>query len=159
MRSPRHILIALLLLVLLAACSPAATEAPPATDSPAAADAVSQVVDLPANISVTEAHNVLASNPDVILLDVRTDEEWVQDGHATSARLIPLDQLASRVNELDSDATVLVICRSGNRSQQGAEILRQAGFSHVSSIDGGTRQWASAGYEITCEQASCTFAQ
>ena len=79
------------------------------------------------------------------LLDVRTQEEW-DDFHAPQATLIPLDQLESRVNEVPNDQDVVVICRSGNRSQTGRDILISAGHPSVTSVDGGMNAWRSAGY-------------
>jgi len=80
-----------------------------------------------------------------IFLDVRTPEEWV-DFHAPNSTLIPLDELESRVNELPRDQEIVVVCRSGNRSQVGRDILRNAGFDQVSSMSGGLNAWRSAGY-------------
>jgi rhodanese-related sulfurtransferase len=50
------------------------------------------------------------------------------------------------VNELPRDQEIVVVCRSGNRSQQGRDILLQAGFTQVTSMAGGLSQWRSAGY-------------
>jgi rhodanese-related sulfurtransferase len=98
---------------------------------------------LPDTISVQEA----ASKRDAgaFILDVRQPEEWVNDGHIPNASLIPLGELASRVNEVPQDAEILVICRSGNRSQEGRDILLRAGFTHVTSVAGGMNEWRAAG--------------
>ena len=64
------------------------------------------------------------------ILDVRQPEEW-NEFHAPNTTLIPLDQLATRLNEVPRDRQVVVVCRSGNRSQQGRDILRNAGFEQV----------------------------
>jgi rhodanese-related sulfurtransferase len=64
---------------------------------------------------------------DVFLLDVRTQEEW-DSQHVPGATLIPLDQLESRLDELPQDQEIVVMCRSGNRSQTGQDILLNAGF-------------------------------
>ncbi len=79
------------------------------------------------------------------VLDVRTPEEWDQV-HIPGAALIPLDQLAGRVNEVPKDQPVLVYCRSGNRSQTGRDILLAAGYEQVTSMTGGITAWAAAGY-------------
>lgn len=81
----------------------------------------------------------------VFLLDVRTQQEW-EDYHAPNTTLIPLDQLANRVNELPKDQEIVVVCRSGNRSQEGRDILSRAGFTNVTSMAGGLSDWRSAGY-------------
>ena len=104
------------------------------------------VAPLPAEISVDEAYAKYEAG--TFLLDVRTPEEWV-DYHAPNTTLIPLDELEARVAEVPSDQEVVVVCRSGNRSQIGRDILKQAGHTQVSSMTGGLKAWQSAGYPIT----------
>ena len=67
---------------------------------------------------------------------------------AANTTLIPLDQLASRVNEVPRDQEIVVVCRSGNRSQQGRDILLQAGFEQVTSMQGGLNEWRATGYPV-----------
>jgi len=81
------------------------------------------------------------------VLDVRTVEEW-NEFHAPNSTLIPLDQLASRLNEVPRDRQVVVVCRSGNRSQQGRDILLNAGFEQVTSMTGGLNEWRAGGFPI-----------
>lgn len=100
---------------------------------------------LPGEISVAEAYTKYQSG--AFVLDVRTQEEW-NDYHAPNTTLIPLDQLAARVNELPKDREIVVVCRSGNRSQQGRDILLNAGFTQVTSMKGGLNEWRSSGYPI-----------
>ena len=98
---------------------------------------------LPAEINVDEAYQLVEDG--AFLLDVRTQEEW-DDFHAPQATLIPLDELASRVSEVPTDKEIVVICRSGNRSQVGRDTLLAAGYPSVTSVDGGMNDWAAAGY-------------
>lgn len=81
-------------------------------------------------------------------LDVRTQAEWDQ-GHIARSTLIPLDSLQSRLNELPRDQDIVVVCRSGVRSKEGATILRQAGFTRVTCMTGGLEAWVAAGYPLT----------
>jgi len=76
---------------------------------------------------------------------VRQPEEW-NEFHVPGSTLIPLGELASRVDELPRDQEILVVCRSGNRSAQGRDILLEAGFTRVTSMAGGVTQWKAAGY-------------
>lgn len=94
------------------------------------------------DIGVTEAKQRWDGG--ALLLDVREDDEWAA-GHVPAAVHIPLGSLAQRVAEVPADQTVLVICRSGNRSQEGRDILLGAGRSAVTSVDGGVRAWVEAG--------------
>jgi len=99
---------------------------------------------LPLEISVSEAASMRDAG--AFVLDVREPDEW-NESHVPGATLIPLGQLASRVNEVPKDQEIVVMCRSGNRSQQGRDILLQAGFTNVTSMAGGINQWKAAGYE------------
>lgn len=81
------------------------------------------------------------------LLDVRTPEEY-QEAHIPGSVLIPLDTLASRANELPQDETIVIYCRSGNRSLQAVNLLEEAGFDQVHSMDQGINYWIAQGYEV-----------
>lgn len=102
-------------------------------------------VSLPPEISVSEAYGKYEQG--IFLLDVRTPEEW-NEFHAPNTTLIPLDQLAARVSELPQDQEIVIVCRSGNRSQQGRDILLQAGFEQVTSMQGGLNEWRAVGYPV-----------
>ncbi len=96
-------------------------------------------------ISVDQAYEMY-QQPDVFVLDVREKAEW-DEYHAPNTTLIPLGELQSRSNEIPKDKKILVICRSGNRSQQGRDILIAAGFN-ATSMAGGLREWYEKGYPI-----------
>jgi rhodanese-related sulfurtransferase len=96
-----------------------------------------------AEISVAQAYEKYQQG--AFFLDVRTQEEW-DEVHLAESVLIPLDDLQSRLGELPRDQEIVVICRSGNRSEQGVAILREAGFNNVTGVDGGIRDWVAAGY-------------
>jgi len=100
---------------------------------------------LPSTISVDDAYAMYQDG--AFVLDVRTVEEW-NEYHAPNTTLIPLDELASRVNEVPRDRPIVVICRSGNRSDEGRDILLNAGFTQVTSMDGGLKDWRTRGYPI-----------
>jgi phage shock protein E len=100
---------------------------------------------LPAEINTAQAYQKYQQG--VFFLDVRTPAEW-DSVHIPNTTLIPLDQLATRVNEVPQDREVVVVCRSGNRSQQGRNILIQAGYGQVSSMSGGVNAWRAAGYPV-----------
>jgi rhodanese-related sulfurtransferase len=100
---------------------------------------------LPREISVQEA--AAKRDAGAFILDVRQPDEWSQY-HIEGAMLIPLGELASRVNELPRDQEIVVVCHSGNRSAKGRDILLNAGFIRVTSMAGGLIQWQGAGYPI-----------
>ncbi|MFJ8743234.1 rhodanese-like domain-containing protein [Embleya sp. NPDC127516] len=74
---------------------------------------------------------------DTRVVDVRNPGEVRADGTIPGARLIPLPELPSRINELARGEAVAVFCASGRRSSIAASILRAAGFTNVSDLQGG----------------------
>ena len=76
-------------------------------------------------------------------LDVREPDE-VAKGTLAGTRNIPLRELQDRLGELDAGERVVVMCRSGGRSTQVAEILTAAGFTDVVNLDGGWLAWEKA---------------
>ena len=98
---------------------------------------------LGATISVEEAYSRYQEG--AFLLDVREVSEW-DEFHVPETTHIPLGELAERVDELPRDEPIVVICRSGNRSKQGRDILLEAGFADVTSMDGGLKEWLALGY-------------
>ena len=84
----------------------------------------------------------------VVLLDVRTPEEFAT-GYIPGARLLPLQELVTRVKELHPlrSKTLIVYCRSGNRSARATEFLRRYGFRAV-NMSGGIREWQQKGYPV-----------
>jgi rhodanese-related sulfurtransferase len=82
----------------------------------------------------------------VVLLDVREDDEW-QRGHAPGALHIPMGQVPARLAEIDSAATLYVVCGMGGRSQRVAQYLAQNGYTPV-NVSGGMLAWAGAGRPV-----------
>lgn len=78
-----------------------------------------------------------------IFVDVRTVEEWNNDGHANCSINIPLDQLEARMGELKKDQKVVLVCRSGKRAGTAKELLEGAGFTQVEN--------SGAWQNITCQ--------
>ena len=128
---------------LVVACSPAAPAASSSPGAPAASAPAGSLQALQADVSAAEALALRKSG--AFILDVRQPDEWAA-GHIPDATLIPLGELASRVNEVPKDRQVVVVCRSGNRSAQGRDILLGAGHPSVTSMAGGMNDWAAAGY-------------
>ncbi|MBP9936757.1 MAG: rhodanese-like domain-containing protein [Pyrinomonadaceae bacterium] len=76
-------------------------------------------------------------------IDVRTPEEYA-GGHAARAVNIPLDTLMGSLDRLEKNEPVYLICQTGRRSGQAAEMLKGAGFSNVINVTGGTTAWQAA---------------
>jgi rhodanese-related sulfurtransferase len=103
---------------------------------------------LPMTVSVSQA--AALRDGGAYVLDVREPSEFAA-GHIAGATLIPLGELASRTAEVPHDKTVVVVCHSGNRSAQGRGLLRQAGFTNVTSMAGGMIDWSAAGLPVTTD--------
>jgi rhodanese-related sulfurtransferase len=101
---------------------------------------------LPSTVSVAQAAQLRAQG--AMVLDVREQSEWDQF-HIPDATLIPLGQLATRINEVPKNRDVVVVCRTGVRSAQGRDILLQAGYTRVTSLAGGMTQWQAAGMPLS----------
>ena len=112
----------------------------PAAAAPAAARPA-----LPAEVSVAEA--AAKRDAGAFILDVRTPEEW-NEFHVPGSTLIPIDELPKRVAEVPKDQEVVVVCRSGNRSATGRDVLLKAGYPQVTSLAGGLTTWRSAGKPV-----------
>lgn len=131
-------LLALLLIPVLAACGGD-------TSNEAVLEAV-DVASLPATVDVDTVAEI-KDRGDVVVFDVR--EQWEYDeGHIPGVTLIPMGEVPSRLNEIPTDKTVVVTCRSGNRSGQIANFLRDNGYTNVHNMDGGILAWEAAGYEV-----------
>lgn len=88
-------------------------------------------------------------NQGALLLDVREPGEYAEV-HAASARLLPLGQLNEHLADLEAykDKPIVVICHSGRRSAKAVGLLREAGFTQVSNVAGGTAAWEAAGLAV-----------
>lgn len=86
-------------------------------------------------------------NNEVILLDVREDNEW-NEGHIAGAKHIPLNKINEETTkEFSKDRPIYTYCRSGGRAGKAESILRDLGFSKAENI-GGIIDWQSAGGEL-----------
>ena len=78
-----------------------------------------------------------------VVLDVRTKEEYYGPlGHINGSILIPINELENRLSELNDykEKTIYVVCRSGNRSGFGKDILNENNFKAI-NVDGGMLAW------------------
>ena len=96
-----------------------------------------------------DPHGLEEFSGPVQILDVREEDEFIGPlGHIEGAVLIPLGQLAERVEELKRDQPVVAVCRAGSRSAQATAILQQAGFSEIANLNGGMLRWRAEGYPV-----------
>ena len=92
-------------------------------------------------ISVSDLHAQIQGDPKPFILDVRNPVEY-EICKLPESVLIPLSQLPQRTGELDPDKEIIVHCKTGQRSAQAVEFLREAGFQKVKNLLGGIEAWA-----------------
>lgn len=81
------------------------------------------------------------------ILDIRSQDEW-EKGHIPDSTRILLDHLPTSLSEVPKGIRVVVVCGTGKLSQQGRNILLNAGFEEVTSMNGGLNRWEYLGYPI-----------
>ncbi|MBC2900122.1 rhodanese-like domain-containing protein [Streptomyces cupreus] len=97
-------------------------------------------------ITVQEAAERTRNGGSALLVDVREADEW-QAGHAPWAVHLPLSALGAPLSPDVRGRPLVVVCRSGNRSRQAAELLVAQGVGAVDVI-GGMNEWARAGLPL-----------
>ena len=87
----------------------------------------------------------LINHKNAVVLDVREPGEY-ESGHVLNSKLIPLGKLKQRIGELEKykDNSIVVLCRSGNRSGTACFILGKHGFSQAYNLAGGIQAWKKA---------------
>jgi len=113
----------------------------PGTDTPGTGDSGSATTPQYRTITPSAAKELMDSGQSFVLVDVRTQTEF-DSGHIAGAILIPSTEIASRAaSELpDKNQTILVYCRSGNRSSAAAHTLVDMGYTNVFDL-GGILDW------------------
>jgi rhodanese-related sulfurtransferase len=104
-------------------------------------------------ITPSDAARIIAEDSTAVLLDVRTEPEFMGEaGHLANAIMIPVQVLTQRVGELApyKNRIIVVYCRTGHRSTAATAILRQSGFKAY-NMAGGITRWRQEGRPIVRE--------
>ncbi|MEQ6375545.1 sulfurtransferase TusA family protein [Bacillaceae bacterium S4-13-56] len=83
----------------------------------------------------------LDENADFILVDVREPAEFVFS-HIPGAVSIPFGQLEERIDKLEKEKEIYVVCRTGNRSDMACQVLTEKGFEKVINVVPGMSEWS-----------------
>ena len=105
-------------------------------------------------ITVDELYERVNSDQPPLLIDVRFAEEFNGGfGHIQDAWSIPILELESRLGELDSfkEEEIVTMCPGGGMSLVAVDIMAEAGFKDVKSLNGGTDLWHKKGYPMKKE--------
>ena len=84
----------------------------------------------------------LINHKNAIILDVREESEY-KSGHLLNAKWIPLGKLVARIGELERyrEQSIVVVCRSGQRSASACVALGKQGFAQAYNLSGGVMGW------------------
>ncbi|WP_214321710.1 rhodanese-like domain-containing protein [Nonomuraea sediminis] len=105
-------------------------------------------------IDAASARSLIAANPEVLVVDVRTPSEF-ESAHIDGAINLPLDQVNTHLRRIVTDAggRVLLICQSGIRAERARAALSEAGLTDVAVLDGGMNAWNAIGAPVNRGQA------
>ncbi|PZG21099.1 rhodanese-like domain-containing protein [Nonomuraea aridisoli] len=100
-------------------------------------------------IDAASARSLIAADPDVLIVDVRTPAEF-ESAHIDGAINLPLDQVDAYLRRIVSDAggRMLLICQSGARAERARSALTGAGLADVAVLDGGMNAWIASGAPV-----------
>jgi rhodanese-related sulfurtransferase len=105
-----------------------------------------------AAITSTELRDRLASETPPRILDVRTPAEF-ETAHIDGSYNVPLDVLNDRgsdvAHQLDRSRDIVLVCRSGQRATQAAELLQSEGVTGGSVLENGITDWEGRGFDVT----------
>jgi hydroxyacylglutathione hydrolase len=98
-------------------------------------------------LTVQDLRKRVASKEDIVIVDVRRENEW-NEGHIEGSRRIYVGKLEKEANSLPRHSPIILICKTGNRSSFGASVLLRAGFDRVHNCLGGIDAWTKLGYPL-----------
>jgi molybdopterin/thiamine biosynthesis adenylyltransferase/rhodanese-related sulfurtransferase len=104
-------------------------------------------------IDAPAARELLESDENAVLVDVRGADEW-RGGHIPGAVLVPLTELTDRIGEVapDTGQHVVLYCAVGARSLRGAQALTELGYERAVSVTGGIVDWFARGFPSSLER-------
>ncbi|MBN1852034.1 MAG: MBL fold metallo-hydrolase [Pirellulales bacterium] len=91
----------------------------------------------------------------MVILDVRAQSEW-DTSHIDGAVHIPLPAIRTRYEDLDRNATTVLVCKSGARASTAGSILQQHGFKNLAVMAGGMTAWTASGLVAECATCALT---
>ena len=96
-------------------------------------------------VEALEAQDVISTVPNIVVLDVRTPEEY-DAGHISGGKNIDFfgSDFESQLSELDRDTPYLLHCKSGGRSTKVLKVMERLGFKNIYHLEGGFDAWKKA---------------
>ena len=101
---------------------------------------------LAVDVELDKAQQLLTTNKELVVLDVRTKGEF-QQGHLPNAINIDYNaaDFASRIDDLDRNKPYLIYCHAGVRSKAAFQMMQQKGFIQLYNMKGGWAEWSKKG--------------
>ncbi len=99
-----------------------------------------------ARITVQQAKEMMERG-DIQVIDVREPNEY-QEGHVPGAKLIPVNSVLTRIQELNHDRDIVFVCAVGQRSALACEMAAAMGLERLYNLEGGTQAWVEAGLPV-----------
>ena len=132
-------------------------ELPTSTDNKTETPSQQTPTQITKDITPQEAFALIQNNqnnPDFVIIDVRTPQEFAEE-HIENALNIDYysETFRDELNKLDKNKTYLVYCRSGSRSRNALNIMKEPNFREAYNILGGINQWKAEGFELKTEGA------
>lgn len=104
-------------------------------------------------IEAPQLAEMLVQKADVQVVDIRQPAE-VAGGTVPGAEVMPMHTIPLRIQEINQDKPVVLVCRSGARSAQACLFLTQNGFENILNLRGGMMGWAGSGQQIGLPQTA-----
>ena len=139
---------AILATVFLAGWAGAAGPAATATTPRAS---VQKTIDDKASLVLADARKLIADRKDLLLIDVRSPQEFSQ-GCIAGSQNIPFIDIMEGRHSLPKDKPVLLICSIGGRSFAAVQLLQEKGYTEVFNLDGGIKAWRRASLPLDIQK-------
>lgn len=119
----------------------------PALGPVASAQTAEQIAE---DVSIDQVVGLIAENPNLLILDVRTAGEW-DGGHLANAAWIDFleDDFSEEVSRISKDRPVLIYCAAGGRSSNAMKNMKRSGFTHLYNMVGGFYAWEEGGKAVS----------
>ncbi len=89
------------------------------------------------NITIKEMLEILKTNSNAVLLDVRSSQEYIE-GHIRGSINIPVYDIEKQAkNKLNKNSIIIVYCSAGIRSKRAIQILEKLGYENLYNVEGG----------------------
>ncbi|QOP46498.1 rhodanese-like domain-containing protein [Sulfurimonas paralvinellae] len=119
-------------------------------------DLINQAKKEVGEVTPQKLKSMLDDGEDVFVLDVRETEQHAEgsipfdDFNKENFRAVTRGNLEWKINKIipDKDAYVVTYCRRGGRGALAAQVMKEMGYTHVTTLKGGLKGWAKAGYPV-----------